>query len=58
MDLEWIVRIVVILYYGPARVRSGFSIDSDILIENMLESIIVSQRIFYVGVKDAGGHLK
>ena len=52
------MRIVLILSHGQARVESGFSINSDILIENMLESTIVSQRIVYEGVKDAGGPSK
>ena len=36
IDLENIVRIVLLLSHGNARVESGFSINGDILIPNML----------------------
>ena len=54
LDLENVVRLVLILSYGNARVESGFSINNDILSENMLEESIVSQRIVYEGVHKAG----
>ena len=54
LDLENVVRLVLILSHGNARVESGFSIYNDILSENMLEESIVSQRIVYEGVHKAG----
>ena len=45
LDLENVVRLVLILSHGNARVESGFSINNDILSEDMLEESIVSQRI-------------
>ena len=54
LDLENVVRLVLILSHGNARVESGFSINNDILSENMLEESIVSQRIVYEGVHKAG----
>lgn len=38
--------------------ESGFSINKDILIENMNERTIVSQRIVYDAIDSAGGSLK
>ena len=54
LDLENVVRLVLILSHGNARVESGFSVYNDILSENMLEESIVSQRIVYEGVHKAG----
>ena len=54
LDLENVVRLVLILSHGNAKVESGFSINNDILPENMLEESIVSQRIVYEGVHKAG----
>ena len=45
---------MLILSDGNASVESGFSINNDILSENMLEESIVSQRIVYKGVHKAG----
>ena len=58
VDLKNVVRLVLILSNGNARVDSGFSINSDILLENMLEETIVSQRIVYKGVHRSGGPTK
>ena len=58
VDLENIVRLVMIISHGNARVESGFSVNDDILLPNMLEETIVSQRIVYEGVQKAGGPTK
>ena len=42
LDLENIARLVLILSHGNARVEPGFSINKDILSENMLEESIAS----------------
>ena len=55
LDLENIVRIVMILSHGNARVESGFSINDDMLLPNMLSESIIAQRIMYEDVSKAGG---
>ena len=57
IDLENVVQIVLILSHGNACVKSGFSV-GDILVENMLESIVVAQRLVYEGIERAGGVTK
>ena len=57
-DLEYVVRLVLIMSHGNARVESGFSVNDDILLPNMLEETIVSQRLAYEGVQKAGGPTK
>ena len=53
-DLESIVRLVLILSHGNVRVESGFSINDDILLLNMLAETIVIQRIVHDAVQKAG----
>ena len=55
VDLENVTRLVLILSHGNARVESGFSINSSILLENMLKETIVSQRLVYEGIHRTGG---
>ena len=43
-QLEKIVRMIVIISHGNARVEAGFSVNDDILIPNQAEKIIA-----YVG---------
>ena len=57
-DLENIVRLVPILSHGNARLESGFFIDNDILLPNMLAETIVTQRIVYEALQKAGGPAK
>ena len=57
-DLENIVRLVPILSHGNARLKSGFFIDNDILLPNMLAETIVTQRIVYEALQKAGGPAK
>ena len=58
-ELLQVVKITLILSHGQARVESGFSINEQILAENMKEESVVSQRIvYYEGVMQEGGPLK
>ena len=38
--------------------KSGFSVNGDILVENMLESTVFAQRLVYEGIERAGGVTK
>ena len=58
VDLESIVRLVLVLSHGNARVESGFSINDDILLPNMLAETTVTQRIVHDAVQKAGGPTK
>ena len=51
-DLENVVRLILILSHGNARVEAGFSINADILSPNMLEESITIQRIVYEAVNN------
>ena len=52
------MQIVVLLSHGNATVKSGFSVNNDLLIENLKERTVVSQRLVYDFVKNSGGALK
>ena len=57
IDLQNVAQLVLILSHGNARVESGFSVNNDMLIPNMLEETIVAQRLVYEGVyKDGCGN--
>ena len=57
-DLEDVVKIVLIMSHGNARVESGFSINEQILLPNLKEQSLVAQRMVYEGVRKEGGVLK
>ena len=48
----------MILSHGNASVESGFSVNGDMLIENLHEESLVAQRQVYDGVRSLGGLLK
>ena len=57
-DLWFVTKKVVILSHGNGRVESGFSINEDLLHENMKQESVVAQRLVYDGVVQEGGLLK
>jgi len=40
-----VVKLVLVLSHGNASVERGFSVNKELLIENMLEETVVSQMI-------------
>ena len=48
-----VTKIVLILSHGNTQVESGFSINNNILVENLHESSIVAQRQVYDGIVHA-----
>ncbi|GBM65113.1 hypothetical protein AVEN_262601-1 [Araneus ventricosus] len=56
-DLWTVVKIVMTLSHGNASSESGFSINKDILVENMQEKSLVAFRCIYDAVKSQGGPL-
>ena len=57
-ELFLVVKFVMILSHGNAAVESGFSVNGDMLIENLQEESLVAQRQVYDGVRNVGGLLK
>ena len=55
IELREVVKIVLILSHGNARVEAGVSIIKDMLSENMSEEALVAHRIVYDGVVNSGG---
>jgi hypothetical protein len=55
VELFSVIRCVLTLSHGNASVESGFSVNGDILVENLHEDSLVAQRIVYDSVQDAGG---
>ncbi len=53
-----VFQIILVISHGNASVESGFSINKDMLVENLSEKSVVSQRIISDAVRHAGGHLK
>lgn len=54
-DLLSVIRSILILSHGNAAVESGFSINSDFLVDNLHEDSLVAQRTVYDAVKASGG---
>ena len=57
-QLWTVVRLVLILSHGNATVESGFSINADILVENLHEESLVAYRHCYDAIHYAGGVMK
>ena len=49
-----VIQMVLILSHGNAQVESGFSINGDILSENLQEESVVAQRQVYDGIHYQG----
>jgi hypothetical protein len=56
-ELWSVVQTLLILSHGNASVESGFSINTQMLVENMHEESLVGQRQVFDAVKAAGGIL-
>ena len=57
-DLPFVTKKVLILLHGNGQVESGFSINEDLLNENMKQELIFAQWVVYDGVMQEGGILK
>ena len=58
VDLEVVVRFVLIVSHGNARVESGFSVNGEILLPNMYGETIVAQRFVHEAIQKVGGTTK
>ena len=56
-SLWQVVKLILIVSHGNAAVESGFSINNDMLVENLLEESLVGQRTVYDAIQKAGGVL-
>lgn len=54
-ELFSIVRLILTLSHGNASVESGFSVNADMLVENLQEDSLVAQRTVYDSVQASGG---
>lgn len=54
-DLWIAVKIILILSHGNAFVESGFSINKEMLVENLHEESLIGLRRVWDGVSNAGG---
>ena len=52
-----VFQIVFILSHGNARVESGFSVNADMLVENLKEESLIAQRRVYDLIVSSGGVL-
>ena len=52
-----VIQMVLILSHGNAQVESGFSINGDILSENLQKESVVAQRQVYDRIHNQGGVL-
>jgi len=53
-----VVKLVLVLSHGNASVERGFSVNKELLMENVLEETVVSQRIVYDAILTAGMDVK
>lgn len=54
-DLWSVMKLCFILSHGNASVESGFSVNKHLLVENLLEESLVSQRIICDSIQHLGG---
>ena len=52
-----VFQIVFLLSHGNARVESGFSVNADMLVENLKEESLIAQRRVYDLIVSSGGVL-
>jgi hypothetical protein len=55
MHLWDVIKLCFILSHGNAAVESGFSVNKNLLVENLLEDSLTSQRMVYDTVTAMGG---
>ena len=55
VDLFEVIKFVLVLSHGNAVVESGFSINLDVLVENLKEELAVAQRQVFYGIQSSGG---
>jgi hypothetical protein len=53
-----VIRLILTLSHGNATVESGFSINKAVLVENMLEELVIAQRVVYDAIQAAGSVLQ
>ncbi|KAJ8876573.1 hypothetical protein PR048_021018 [Dryococelus australis] len=53
-NLRKVVKLLHILSYGNAAQERAFSVNGDILVENLKQDSVVAQRFVYNAVKNAG----
>uniref|UniRef100_A0A915IFF2 HAT C-terminal dimerisation domain-containing protein n=1 Tax=Romanomermis culicivorax TaxID=13658 RepID=A0A915IFF2_ROMCU len=56
--LQSVVKSLLILSHSNATVESGFSINEDLLVENLHQRLIINQQLVYDYIKSEGGLLK
>ena len=54
-ELRTVIKILLIFFHGNAFVESGFSINKNVLVENMQEQSMISQRLILDQIKKCGG---
>ena len=54
-ELESVFQTVFVLSHGNASVESGFSINQEVLVENLTEQSLVNLRLVYDSIKTRGG---
>lgn len=54
-DIYMIIKMVLILSHGNASVESGFSVNKNMLVENLKERSLISRRQVYDAINSAGG---
>ena len=53
-ELWYVIKYVLMLSHGNATVESGFSVNKNILVENLHEKFLVAQRQVYDTIKHLG----
>ena len=51
VELREVVKLVIILFHGNARLESGLSANKEMLVENMSEGSLVAQRMVFDDVE-------
>ena len=54
IQLRVVVKLLMILSHGNARAESGFSVNEQMLVENMSEGSLVARRMVFDGLMNEG----
>jgi hypothetical protein len=57
-DLWKVVKLVLMLSHGNAAVEGGFSVNKELLIDNMTEETVVAQRVVFDAIRIVGMDVK
>ena len=54
-EIWHVIKLILVLSHGKDAVESGFSVNGDMLVENLHEASLVAQQIVFDSISNVGG---